>query len=80
MPVSFAGRYVLRGRNRRVISLGEPQMMSAAAGEPPASLIAIPLAGVPPGDYDLVFRVEDRKSGQRRERGEALRVAESGPG
>jgi hypothetical protein len=53
---------------------GEPSLVSPSADGRLLRLLDLPLDGIAQGDYELVLRVEDKASGQTRERIEPLRI------
>jgi len=66
--------YELRRRDGEVIRRGEPSLVSPSADGRLLRLLALPLDGIAQGDYELVLRVDDKASGQTRERIEPLRI------
>ena len=67
--------YELRRRNGDVVRQSEPSLLSPSADGRLLRLVAVTLDGIAAGDYELVVRVEDRATGQTRERVEPLRIA-----
>jgi VWFA-related protein len=66
--------YELRRRDGEVVGRGEPSLVSPSADGRLLRLLALPLDGIAQGDYELVLRVEDKATGQTRERIEPLRI------
>jgi len=66
--------YELRRRDGEVMRRGEPSLVSPSADGRLLRLLALPLDGIAQGDYELVLRVEDKATGQVRERIEPLRI------
>jgi VWFA-related protein len=66
--------YELRRRDGEVMRRGEPSLVSPSADGRLLRLLALPLDGIVQGDYELVLRVEDKATGQTRERIEPLRI------
>jgi hypothetical protein len=70
--------YTLRRRNGDVVRRGEASLVAATADGRLVRLLALALDAVAPGDYELVLRVEDKATGQARERIEPLRITAPG--
>jgi hypothetical protein len=66
--------YELRRHRGDVVRRGEPSLVSPTADGRLVRLLALALDGMAPGDYELVLRVEDKATGERREQIEALRL------
>ena len=66
--------YELRRRDGEVMQRSEPSIVSPSADGRLLRLLALPLDGITQGDYELVLRVEDKATGQTRERIEPLRI------
>jgi VWFA-related protein len=66
--------YELRRRDGDVMRRSEPSFVSPSADGRLRRLLALPLDGITQGDYELVLRVEDKATGQTRERIEPLRI------
>jgi hypothetical protein len=67
--------YELRRLNGEVVRQSEPSLVSPSADGRLVRLLAMTLDGIPEGDYELVVRVEDKATGQTRERIEPLRIS-----
>jgi hypothetical protein len=67
--------YELRRRNGDVVRRSEPSPVSPSADGRLLRLVAMTLDGIPEGDYELVVRVEDKATGETRERIEPLRIS-----
>jgi hypothetical protein len=67
--------YELRRRNGDVVRRSEPSLVSPSADGRLLRLVAMTLDGIPEGDYELVVRVEDKATGETRERIEPLRIS-----
>jgi len=66
--------YELRRREGDVVGRSEPSLVAPSADGRLLRLLALPLDGIAQGDYELVLRVEDKATGQTRERIEPLRI------
>jgi VWFA-related protein len=64
--------YELRRRRGDVVRRGEPSLVSPTADGRLVRLLVLALDGMAPGDYELVLRVEDKATGERREQIEPL--------
>jgi hypothetical protein len=67
--------YELRRRNGEVVRRSEPSLVSPSADGRLLRLVAMILEGIAEGDYELVVRVEDKATGETRERIEPLRIS-----
>jgi VWFA-related protein len=68
--------YELRRHDGEVVRRSEPSFVSPSADGRLLRLLALPLDGIAQGDYELVLRVEDKATGQTRERIEPLRITD----
>jgi len=66
--------YELRRRNGDVVRRSEPSFVSPSADGRLLRLVALTLDGIAQGDYELVLRVENKATGETRERIEPLRI------
>jgi VWFA-related protein len=69
--------YQLRRRDGGVARRGEPSLVSPTADGRLVRLLAVALDAIAPGDYELVLQVEDKSTGETRERVEPLRITAS---
>jgi len=74
MPQVKAG-HALRRRDGTVLGQTPLNPIQPTSIGALTRLIQIPLAGTPPGDYELVLTVEDSISGQKRELVEPFTIA-----
>jgi VWFA-related protein len=66
--------YELRRAGGDVIREAAPTPIAPSPDGRLLRLLAVPLEGMPEGDYNLLLRVEDKASGERREQVEPLRI------
>jgi hypothetical protein len=66
--------FELRERGGGVMRRSAPAPLATSADGRLGGVLTLPVDGVPPGDYELVLRVEDKTTGQVRERTEPLRI------
>jgi hypothetical protein len=66
--------YVIRTRDGDVMRHGEPSPIAPSPDGQLVRLLALSLEGMAPGDYELVLRVDDKATGETRERLEPLRI------
>jgi VWFA-related protein len=66
--------YELRRENGEVVRRGEPSVVTATPDGRLLRLHSLPLGGIAQGSYELVLRVQDKATGETRERIEALRI------
>jgi VWFA-related protein len=76
MPRVVAG-HVLRHADGRVVIRSEPTPIEPTSIGGLSRLLQIPLAGLEPGDYELVLEVRDERSGGRTETREPFRLVAS---
>jgi hypothetical protein len=67
--------YELRHRGGAALRRGAPSLIAPGAEGDLVRLLGLPLEGMEEGDYELVLRVEDKATGEARERVEPLRVS-----
>lgn len=70
------GSHQLIGPNGAVVKKLDPRPVAGGGGAP-NRLASVGLAGLPPGDYDLVLKVTDETTGQSVERREPLAILPS---
>ena len=70
------GSHQLIGPGGAVVKRLDPRPV-AGGGNAPSRLASVGLAGLPPGDYDLVLKVTDETTGQSVERREPLAILPS---
>jgi hypothetical protein len=66
--------YELRRENGEVVRRGEPSVVTPTPDGRLLRLHTLPLGGIAQGSYELVLRVQDKATGETRERIEALRI------
>ena len=66
--------YELRRKDGDVVRRSEPGALAPSSDGRVTGLVAISLEGLPPGEYELVLRIEDKATAEKRERVEALRI------
>ena len=66
--------HALRRRDGTLVGESAPNPIQPTSIGALSRLIQIPLAGTPPGDYELVLTVEDAVSGQKRELVEPITI------
>ena len=69
------GSYELRRRGGLTIRRGTPTLIVPGEEGRLVRLLGLPLEGMEEGDYELVLRVEDKATGEIRERVEPLRLS-----
>ena len=67
--------YELRHRGGAALRRGAPSLIAPGAEGDLVRLLGLPLEGMEEGDYELVLRVEDKATGEARERVEPLRLS-----
>jgi len=66
--------YALRTRDGQILRQSDPSPIRPGPDGRLVRLLALFVEGMDPGEYELVFRVEDMATGETRERVEALRI------
>jgi VWFA-related protein len=72
-----AASYVLLDHSGTVLRRGAPSLIAAAPGGSVVRLVGLPLEGLASGEYELVFRVEDKLSARILESTESFRLENS---
>jgi hypothetical protein len=66
--------YALRTRDGAILRQSDPSPIVPSSDGRLVRLLGLSMDGVAPGDYELVLRVEDKATGESRERVEPLRI------
>ncbi len=67
--------YELRRANGDVVRRGTPSLIAPSADGRLVRLLGLPMDALAEGDYELVLRIEDKATGETRERVEPLRLS-----
>jgi VWFA-related protein len=75
VPAPLLGSFVLQRIGGPVVSKEDPTPLPAEADSRPVRVLAIPLDGLEDGSYEVLIKVENRKSGESLEARESFVVA-----
>ena len=67
--------YELRRRDGATVRKGTASVIAPGADGTLVRMLGVPLEGMDEGDYDMVLRIQDKVSGETRERVEPLRLS-----